>query len=61
MKKYIKPIVECYEFEVTTLVCTSSSSIDFGEKPFDPDKNEILGREDKDNSESGSNLWDSGW
>lgn len=59
MKKYIKPIVECYEFEVTTLVCTST--IDFGNKPFDPDKNEILGREDKDNSESGSNLWDSGW
>lgn len=60
MKKYIKPIVDCYEFETISL-CAGSPSTEVG---GDLDKggsyeegDEALGRENNHNS----NLWDSGW
>lgn len=60
MKKYIKPIVDCYEFETISLFAGSPSSqvggsLEDGGSVEEGD--EVLGRENNHNP----NLWDSGW
>ena len=59
MKKvYIKPISECYEVNVESIIALSLTSSDTEQIQSGSERNyEVLGREDN----SVSNVWDSEW
>lgn len=63
MKKYIKPEVACYDFELGHIIASSSDSYDVS-KDFSSENTggtEWDSRENSNNNGGGSDMWNSAW